>query len=83
MTELGVLSAKADIKPGLARARVRVVEKAGKPPRFEAVRQPEKKNVAVDQFKGMKKQNGAEQTCAIFLRGIGLEMGFSTASTWS
>jgi len=29
----------------------------------------------------MKKQNGAEKTCAIFLPEAGLEMGFSTAST--
>ena len=30
----------------------------------------------------MKKQNGAEKTCAIFLPEIGLEKGFSTASTF-
>jgi len=30
----------------------------------------------------MKKQNGAEKTCAIFLPGIRLEKGFSTASTF-
>jgi len=29
----------------------------------------------------MKKQNGADQTCAIFLLEIELEKGFSTAST--
>jgi len=29
----------------------------------------------------MKKQNGAEKTCAIFLPETGLEKGFSTAST--
>jgi hypothetical protein len=29
----------------------------------------------------MKKQNGAEKTCAIFVPEIGLEKGFSTAST--
>jgi len=35
----------------------------------------------MSQFNGMKKQNGADQTCAIFLPEIGLEKGFSTAST--
>ncbi|MCE1182072.1 MAG: hypothetical protein LWW81_07175, partial [Rhodocyclales bacterium] len=30
----------------------------------------------------MKKQNGAEKTCAIFLPESGLERGFSTASTF-
>jgi hypothetical protein len=29
----------------------------------------------------MKKQNGADQTCAIFLPESGLKKGFSTAST--
>jgi len=29
----------------------------------------------------MKKQNGAEKICAIFLPETGLEKGFSTAST--
>lgn len=38
-------------------------------------------DAAVDQFRCMKKQNGAEKTCAIFLPEIGLEKGFSTAST--
>jgi len=30
----------------------------------------------------MKKKNGADKTCAIFLPEIGLEKGFSTASTF-
>jgi len=30
----------------------------------------------------MKKQNGAEKTCAIFVPEIRLEKGFSTASTF-
>lgn len=31
----------------------------------------------------MKKRNGADQTCAIFLPEIGLEKGFYTASTFA
>jgi len=30
----------------------------------------------------MKKRNGTEKTCAIFLPEIGVEKGFSTASTF-
>jgi len=37
--------------------------------------------VAIGQFNGMKKQYGAEKTCAIFWPKTGLKMGFSTAST--
>lgn len=42
---------------------------------------PGKQNAAVDQFRSMKKQNGADQTCAIFLPEIGVKKGFSTTST--
>ena len=40
------------------------------------------RDAAVKHFRCMKKQNGADQTCAIFLLEIGLKKGFSTASTF-